>query len=114
MRMTLVFTTPDHTHIRRVRAANVEREIPSSTKYLPFPRAAGQVEISFRHLPNARRADRVAVTDEAAAGIHKLGLAGFEKARALAGFSKAQQLIGDDFRDREAIVHVRAVDIARR
>src|SRR5207247_204229 len=65
----LFFISPNHANIGGVRSANVEGQVVLRVGDLTFIRAFGQMKIGLDHLPHARRADRMAVADQAAAGI---------------------------------------------
>src|SRR3954453_24142822 len=113
---------PNHRYGSREASAHVEGQ--EFFRALNLPRAGlfGLVLISLIDLTNARRADRMTIADQAAAGVDRdlpiefaahLFVPHLRQRRraahgelgAFAFFSKTKDFICADFGDREAIVH---------
>src|SRR4051812_1208 len=112
---------PDHYHAGGDRAAHVEGEVSPRAGDLALPRRAGEVGVRLGHLPDARRANRMAVAHQAPAGVdgNRTGwlarpqrlpglrqdrCAALQQRRPAPALGKTEYLVGEDLRDREAVV----------
>ena len=64
-------STPNHHHVRRKRAAHVEGQHALHAVNLIFARRAGELAKNLRHLSHPGRADGMAVSNQATAGVHR-------------------------------------------
>ena len=100
------------------------------TVNLVFASGPGELAIGFDHLANAGRADRMAITHQAAAGVDRQrerrysssDLAahlrqgrrpGLQQLNAATARSEAEDFVSDDLRYRKAVVDFRCLYVAR-
>src|SRR5215475_274519 len=121
--------SPDHRHGSRETAAHIERE--KSFRALDLLRASlfRELLICFKNLANAGRSDRVTIGNQAPARVHwnlkrrfeffrahvrQCCRSAFHKLDAFARLGESENFVGHNFSNGKAIVHLGALQIARR
>src|SRR5438477_5505006 len=122
--------SPNHGDGSSKASAHVKgKETPYSFN-LPRLRLLSQLLVSIKYLTHTRRSNRMAVANQAATGIDRnlpadfaadmfasdLRKRGRSALRQLGTFPllrQAKNFVSDDFGDRETIVHLRALNVAR-
>ena len=124
-----LIASPNHGHGSREAAAHVECE--ESFRILDLPRAGlfRELLVCLENLANTSRTHRVTVGDQAAPRVHRNLERPFEFFRAhlrqccrsafhqlhtLAGFGESENFVGNNFSNGKAIVHLGALQVARR
>src|SRR5437867_1589330 len=121
-------TSPNHHHAGRHAAAHVESQKTFDTLNLVFASGPGELTTGFDHLANASRADRMAITHEAAARVDRqregryssrdLGAhlrqrrrPGLQQLNASTARSEPKNFVSDDLRYGKAVVDFRCLNV---
>src|SRR5437762_12077319 len=125
----ILFASPNHGDGSREAAAHVEREESFCVLDLASTALLRELLIRFEDLANTCRPDRVTVSDYTAACVHRnlersfefFGAhlrqrrgSAFHKLDTLAGFGESENFVGNNFSNGKAIVHLGALQVARR